>query len=181
MTLVRSFALACALSLGSALSAQAADVSEELIALERKAWDAWKTGDDNAYANLTGEPAVKVSGGGIVAGKESFVAVEIPENCTDRGYALDSFTAHKITETVYALTYAAQLKQTCGGEPEDHSLYATSIWSKVDGDWKTVVLAEADVYEPADLDGDTRPENTEEAGSVEEAESGAEDAERKGE
>jgi hypothetical protein len=155
MTRVRSILLLCALSGGLAWPVLAADVSEQLIALERKAWEAWQTGDQKAYADLTAEPAVKVSGGGIVAGKKDFVSVEIPEGCTDRGYALDSFVAHKITDAVYALTYAAQLKQTCDGGPEDHSLYSTSIWSNVDGKWKNVLLAEADVYEPGDLDTDT--------------------------
>ena len=116
-----------------------------IIALETKAWEAWKSGDKAAYSTLMAEPAIKVSAAGIVSGKESFLAAELPTGCSSRDFALDSFTTHKITDDVHAVTYAAQITQTCNDEPDDHTLFVSSIWAKKGDTWKNVMLTEVDI------------------------------------
>lgn len=118
---------------------------KEIIALEKKAWAHWKKADKTAYVDIMAEPAIKVSGAGIVSGKQSFLASELPKGCDKRDFALDSFTVHKISENVQIATYAAQITQTCNDEPDDHTLYVSSVWAKKGDTWKNVMLTESEV------------------------------------
>ena len=122
-----------------------ASEDNEIIALEKKAWEQWKKADKKAYAELMAEPAIKVSGAGIVYGKDSFLGSELRPGCSKRDFALDSFTVHKISADVRAVTYAAQITQTCNDQPDDHTLFVSSVWAKKGGAWKNVMLTEADV------------------------------------
>lgn len=145
---VTSFLICCTLVVaGFSLTVSTADVSasddKAVIALENKAWEQWKKADKAGYSELLAEPAIKVSGLGIVTGKASFLAADLPAGCEKRDFALDSHTVHKITDDVQIVTYVAHVTQTCNDDPDDHTLFVSSVWAKKNGAWKNVMLTEA--------------------------------------
>lgn len=147
---VRALILAFAVSLAGVIPSQAQDMKDQVVELEKKAWEAWKNGDQKTYSEMTGNPAIRIYGGGIVSGKENFVSVEIRDECGERSYALEGIEVHKITDDVYAITYSVQLSQTCNDARDDTAAYTAAVWAKQGEAWKTVLLAEADVYEAAE-------------------------------
>lgn len=145
---LKSFFICCALfGAGFSLTVSTADVSanddKAVIGLENKAWEQWKKADKAGYSQLLAEPSIKVSEGGIVSGRASFLAANLPPGCEKRDFALDSHTVHKITDDVQIVTYVAHVTQTCNKEPDDHTLFVSSVWAKKNGGWKNVMLTEA--------------------------------------
>lgn len=143
MTLVAS--LVTLLMTAVASVAQSSEVADKLKAIEVQTWELWKTKDKTGYADLFGEPAIRVTADGINSGIANTVALDTADNCNKRHYDLQTISAHKITDDVYVLTYRVLFGESCDGEAAKYNTYFTSTYRKDGDDWKNVAYTETAV------------------------------------
>lgn len=124
--------------------AYADDISKSLEKLETQTWERWKTRDKTGYAELIGEPAIRVTADGISSGVANTVSLDNVEGCDKRHYTMQKVTTHKVTDDVYILTYRAEFGETCDGKEAVYQTYMSSTFRKDGDSWKNVAYTETE-------------------------------------
>jgi hypothetical protein len=113
--------------------------AQQVITLEKRAWDLWKIGDKTGFSALLTNDFVAVDAHGISAKTDN---VKEMDNLIKHAFRLWDFEARLIATDVILLTYKAHLKGTYKGSPIDEDLYASSEWVKRGGAWLNVFYHE---------------------------------------
>jgi hypothetical protein len=113
--------------------------AQEVIALEKRAWDLWKAGNKTGFAALLTNDFVSVDAHGISTKADNVKEID---NLIKHTYRLWDVEARLIGMDVILLTYKAHLNGTYKGSPVDEDLYASSEWVKRGGTWLNVLYHE---------------------------------------
>jgi hypothetical protein len=113
--------------------------TQQVIALEKRAWDLWKVGDKAGFAALLTNDFVAVDAHGMSTKADNVKEID---NLIKHAYRLWDFEARLIGTDVSLLTYKAHLKGTYKGSPIDDDLYASSEWVRRGGTWLNVFYHE---------------------------------------
>jgi len=136
--------LTALLMLAAVPAAYADDVAKSLEKLETQTWERWKTRDKTGYAELIGEPAIRVTADGISSGVANLVSLDNVEGCGERHYTMQKVTTHKVTDDVYILTYRAEFGEMCDGKAAVYQTYMSSTFRKDGDSWKNVAYTETE-------------------------------------
>jgi ketosteroid isomerase-like protein len=112
---------------------------DEVMQLEKKAWDLWKQGDKRAFANLIADDFVAVDAHGIAGKAEN---VEDIDNLKKDSYDFSDFHVHAVSPDVVFLTYRVKLRATYKGDRIDGIYNVSSVWAKRKGRWLNVLYHE---------------------------------------
>jgi uncharacterized protein (TIGR02246 family) len=126
LTLVFTFALGQVKSNNS--------VEAEIVALEKRAFEAWKNKDRKFFEEHMSEDGQYLEPNGV-GGKAQYVKAIIDNNCTVNGYSLSDTKVTMLSKDVALLTYRYVYDIVCGGKPEAGPLWATTAYVKRDGKW----------------------------------------------
>jgi hypothetical protein len=110
-----------------------AQIQRNLVATEKKLWEAWKNKDAKPFKATLAADSVMVGEGGV-AGKTDSVAAITGMDCTVKSYTLTDFKMAMASPTVAFLTYKAVVDGTCGGNAVP-AVWASSIYVNRGGKW----------------------------------------------
>lgn len=130
-------ALACIALLP--LAAAAADpLEDELIAMEKASWVAWKAHDSKFYETFLSDDHLEIHGMGV-GGKGGVVALVAAAACTVESYTVDHWEFRRLSADSALLNYRAEQKTTCAGVAVPSPVRATSVFARRDGHWVNVL------------------------------------------
>jgi len=106
----------------------------EIVALETRAFEAWKNKDKRFFQEHMAEDGqyLDLHGAG---GKAQYVQAIIDNNCTVNGYALDKTKVTMLSKDAALLTYRYTYDIVCGGKPEAGPLWASTVYVNRGGQW----------------------------------------------
>lgn len=116
-------------------------LASTLMAVENRAWEAWKNRDARAVEEVMAKDFMSVSGSGRNDRAASVKAWSEPK-CEGLAYTLSDPKAVTLTSDVALVTYKAEQKGSCDGKPVPPSLWAASLNVKEDGNWKNAFFTE---------------------------------------
>jgi len=114
----------------------------ELLAIEKKGWDAWKARDRAALEPIVTEDLTLVDVTGTVTiGKNAVLDAWLLPKCDIKAAVPSDAAATMLSRTVAILTYKGTAAGKCDGKPLG-SLWGTSIFQKEAGEWKVAYVFE---------------------------------------
>ena len=137
----------------------AAPTADSLMALENKAWDAYKNKDGKFFEGFLGDIMIDGSGHGTMPKAE--VVKEISENKAD----IKSFTLSEPRVTlagadVAVLTYKGTIDGTENGKTLPSPVTVGTVFVRSGTDWKAVYHNEVPIVDPAKAGGDMAKKET---------------------
>jgi hypothetical protein len=126
------------LSLGQTKSTKSASMNssekEALIALEKQAWEAWKTRDGKFFESFLSEESIGVGDSGVA--KKAMIVKDIAgPDCEVRSYSFDNYEVVMLDANTAILTYKADQDATCKGKAVPARVWASSVYIKRGGKW----------------------------------------------
>ena len=118
-------------------------VREEIIAIERQAWEAWKRKDAAFFRNLLLPNAVYVSATGLSTREDIAHGIET-DNCKVGGYVLRNEEVRSISPDVALLTLRAMSDVMCGDQPVHSDAWSTTVYVRSGDTWKASFHQETD-------------------------------------
>jgi hypothetical protein len=109
-------------------------VEAQLVALEKRAFEAWKNKDRAFFEDHMSEAGQYLDLNGV-GGKAQYVKAIIDNNCTVSTYSLDNSKVTMLSKDVALLTYRYAHDAVCGGNPEASPLWASTVYVKRGGKW----------------------------------------------
>ncbi len=109
-------------------------VEAQLVALEKRAFEAWKNKDRKFFEDHMSEAGQYLDLNGV-GGKSQYVNAIIDNNCTVTKYSLDNTKVTMLSNDVALLTYRYAHDAVCGGNPEASPLWASTVYVKRGGKW----------------------------------------------
>lgn len=109
-------------------------VEAEIVALEKRAFEAWKNKDKKFFEEHMAEDGQYLDPNGVGA-KAQYVQAIIENNCTVNTYSLDNTKVTMLGKDAALLTYRYTHDVMCGGKPEASPLWASTIYVKRGGEW----------------------------------------------
>jgi len=139
---------AATLALGQTKSTNSASMNasekEALIALEKQAWEAWKTRDGKFFQGLLSEESIGVGDSGV-SKKATIVKDIASSDCDVRSYSLDIYELVMLDPNTAILTYKADQDATCKGKAVPAKVWASSVYVKRGGKWLSAFHQETPV------------------------------------
>jgi uncharacterized protein (TIGR02246 family) len=115
----------------------AADLKDDLVAMEKSSWVAWGNRDAKAFGDLMTDDAVSVFVGGEVAkGREKILADLSSHTCTLKSFDFADTNLRQLSPDIAILTYTATQDVTCEGEKGPPKIFATSVYVRQGGKWR---------------------------------------------
>jgi hypothetical protein len=111
-----------------------AQIQRNLIASEKKLWEAWKNKNDKPFRAALSSDTVMISEMGV-SGKEAIVKEIGSGNCEVGSYDLSDFKLTWINSDTALLTYKATQDVTCNGTKGPAAVWASSVWVRRGGKW----------------------------------------------
>jgi len=109
--------------------------TDALMAIEKKAWEAWKTRDAAGVESVMAPNFVYYGDRGFTA-KADAVKLWSQAKCEGLDYAFGDAKGISITPDVSLVTYKADVKGKCDGNPVSPTLWVASFDTKEGNDWK---------------------------------------------
>lgn len=120
---------------------------ETIVALEKSAYEAWKSRSANFWSTFLSENFVGWGSHGKV-NKALAVKEHIRTDCEVKRYALSDENVRSLGESGALLTYQATVDGTCGGEKLPTNSRAATIYAFDGKKWKPVFHAELEIVDP---------------------------------
>lgn len=114
------------------------DLTAELMAVERAAWDANLAGDGAFYDRMLRDDAIAVSPWGVQDKADAVATITANEN-PFTGCELDRAQSRRLGADGALITYRAVVRGESGGVPFQHTVYATSVYARENGRWRSVL------------------------------------------
>ncbi len=109
-------------------------VEAQLIALEKKADEAWRKKDGGFYQSLLSEDAVGVGAGGTF-NKSQIVKAISGSRCEIKNTSMENFKVVMLDKNTALLTYKAMQDVTCDGKTDPPVVWASTLFVKRAGKW----------------------------------------------
>ena len=135
---MKSSMAALLLALAVISPSMAADLKDDLVAIEKSAWKAWFDHDAKTYGDLMTVDAIQVgSGGNIMSGREKILAALAKEPCKLKSVEFADAKVRQPPPDVAILTYTATQDLTCEGDKPSPRVFSTSVYIRQEGKWRT--------------------------------------------
>lgn len=116
--------------------AVAADLIDDLMAIEKRLWTAWSKKDGEPFKKALDANAVQiVAGTAPLVGRDAIVKAITAQSCELRSFKFDDSVLHRLGRDAVAVSYTATQDATCEGKALPPKLRATSIYLKKQGRW----------------------------------------------
>ncbi len=128
-------------------TAAAAPTKDEMMALERSAYDAWKNKNAGFWDGFL---AANFSGYGLAGRLDKAAAIKeyAGADCDVKSVTLADDQMTQIAPDVVAVSYKATLDGTCGGQKLPAEQWAGGLYVRQNGKWQGAFHASAPVFDP---------------------------------
>jgi len=110
-------------------------MTDQLMAVEKKAWDAWKARDRKGMESVI-TSNFAVSGGYGYNSREEILKRWSEPKCTGLDYTFADAKGFSVTPDVTLVTYRADIKGSCDDGPTPPSVWVASFDMKDGSEWK---------------------------------------------
>jgi len=115
----------------------AADLKEEIVAVEKASWKAYQDHDGKAYGDtLTDDAVVIAASGDVLTGRQQIVADASSTSCNVKSFNLADTKLRQLSADSAILTYNLTQDVTCEGKKMPTKAFATSIYVQHGGKWR---------------------------------------------
>lgn len=111
-----------------------AQIQKNLIATEKKLWEAWKNKDVKPFKAALPTDAITVSDTGV-DGRDATLKSIAGNDCKVNSYSLSDFKLTMLNADVAVLTYKGTQDATCGGAAVPAAVWASSVFVRRGGKW----------------------------------------------
>lgn len=111
--------------------------TDAVMALEKKAWEAWKVKDQKGLDDWAADGMVSLSGGAGRTDKAASVKRWMEDKCEIKTISLNDAASLSLGSDFSLLTFKADVDGKCGGESLTPEFGAT-VYAKQDGVWKAL-------------------------------------------
>jgi hypothetical protein len=116
--------------------AVAAELIDDLMAIEKGLWTAWGKKDGEPFRKALDVKAVEiVAGTAPLVGRDAIVKAITTQSCELRSFKFDDAELHRLGRDAVAVAYTATQDASCEGKKLPPKLRATSIYLKKQGRW----------------------------------------------
>lgn len=117
-------------------------VGSKIIALEKKAWQAWKNKDIAFFQTFLADDALSANAGGI---SDKAEVLKYYGSCEVKSYSLDNFKFRMLGNDSALITFTAAQDAVCGGEKNPTNVRASSVYVKRGGKWLNSFYTETEI------------------------------------
>jgi uncharacterized protein (TIGR02246 family) len=134
---MKSSIVALLLALTVISPSMAADLKEDILAIEKSSWKAFADHDAKAYDETMTDDAVLVSAGGDVqTGRQEILADISGKPCDVKNFDLANTKLRQLSADIAILTYNLTQDVTCDGKKAPSKAFATAIYVRQGGKWR---------------------------------------------
>ncbi|MDF3032113.1 MAG: hypothetical protein K0R03_2671 [Moraxellaceae bacterium] len=124
-------------------------ISQELMALEKKYWNAIKDKDPKTAASLSLDPCVVVGAQGIGEFDKKTLKRMLGSATYDlKEFAFEDVHVHKVSDDVVTVIYKVKEKLSLDGNDLQLEAYDSSVWVWREGKWVCAVHTESIAGDP---------------------------------
>ena len=109
-------------------------IQDQLVAMEKQAWEAWKTKNGGFFQTFLSEDSINVGSTGV-DNKSAIVKFISSPMCDIKSYSMDNLQMIMTDKSTAILTYKAMQDGSCDGKTLPASVWATSMYVKRGGKW----------------------------------------------
>jgi hypothetical protein len=120
-----------------------AALKEQLIALEKKSWEAWKNRDAKFFQDFLSDDHVELGFGGV-SNKAEIVSFVGSPACTVKSYRLDKFELKRLDANTALLTYWEEQDTVCRKQVPS-PCWVSSLYMKRGDKWLNVFYQQTQV------------------------------------
>ena len=115
-----------------------ADVQDDIVALERKAWKAWAAQDEATYGKtMTDDALLVAASGSVYAGKRAILADMAEYPCETKSFDFADPKVRMLSADVAMLTYRLTQDVSCKSVGKlAPKAFVTSIYVRQGNDWR---------------------------------------------
>ena len=118
-------------------------LTDALMAIETKGWQAWQDRDQKQLEDMTAKDLALIDPvGGIFGTKNDVMKALIGPNCDIKSFSVTGGKATQITSDVAILTYKGAADAICNGQPIE-PIWGTTIFLKSGDTWKPMFIVES--------------------------------------
>lgn len=126
--------MATAFTFASGQAKRTGSVEAEIVALEKRAYEAWKQKDKKFFEEHMWEDGQYLDANGV-GGKAQYIKAIIDNDCTVNSYALDKPKVTMLSKDAALVAYRYTYDIVCGGKPEAGPLWASTVYVRRGGKW----------------------------------------------
>ncbi|CAN5634072.1 hypothetical protein BH10ACI3_BH10ACI3_26270 [soil metagenome] len=126
----------------------AAPTKEALMALEKSAWEAWKTRDAKWNEENLSAKSVGFSMKDGRQDKAAMIKAFGETKCDVKSYSLSDDQMTMLGADVAVLTYKAAQDATCDGKKIPAAVWSSGVYVREGDKWKSVIYVENEVVDP---------------------------------
>src|SRR5713101_158219 len=131
----------------AAKTAPAAPTKDELVTLEKSAYEAWKSKDAKFWDTFLSDKFVGYGSSGKLD-KASATKEYTGADCEIKTYALSDEQMKPLGNDAALITYKTTVDGTCGGQKVPANSWAASVYVRDGAKWKAAFHAEASIVDP---------------------------------
>jgi uncharacterized protein (TIGR02246 family) len=136
---MKSSIVAILLAFAVVSPSMAADLKDELLAMEKTMWKAWGDHDAKAYSAIMTEDAVSIYADGYaVIGRDKLSAAVGSSTCKLNSFDFSNAKLRQPSADTAILTYTAKQDVTCPEGRSPPKIFATTIYVRQGGKWRWV-------------------------------------------
>ncbi len=140
-----SFPTIAANTFGQTKVSKEEKVKEQIIALDKSGWEAWKNNNAEWFQNKTTEELLSINSEGV--SDKAQVIKSIATDCDVKSFSLDNFKLVMLNESTVLLTYIATQDGVCGSNKLTSKVRATVNYVNHDGKWLEALYMETPAIE----------------------------------
>ncbi len=125
---------------GQATMAKDSKIEEQIIALEKAGWEAWKNKNADWYQTNLAEDALQVSGKGVL--NKSQILKITGTDCEIKSFSLDNFKFLMLDKNSALITFTGMQDGVCGGKTIPAKVHSTSVYVNRGGKWLNALYTE---------------------------------------
>jgi hypothetical protein len=119
-----------------------------LTAMEKASWAAWQNMDVPFWEDFLSDDHIELNAFVGPVGKAVVIGGIAKKVCKVRNYKVDRFTFRRLDENTAILVYRADKDTSCGSVTVPTPSWATSIYQRRAGKWKTVLFELTPIGQP---------------------------------
>lgn len=124
-------------------------LKRELLALERRYWNAIKEKDAQTASALSDDPCIVVGAQGVGALSRKALADMMKKPSYELlGYTLEEVHLERMADNVAALAYTVTERLTVDGQPVSLKAHDSSVWVRRGGHWTCALHTESIAGDP---------------------------------
>ena len=123
------------LALAVVSPSMAADLTEEIVAVEKRAWQAYVNHDAKAFGDTVTDDTIEIGETGVLTRSEILADIG-STRCNVKSFDLADTKVRQLSPDVAILTYKLTQDVTCGAEKRPPKMFSTTIYVRQGGKWR---------------------------------------------